>query len=88
LFEVWSANIEALPPEEVDRLQEKNADLQERFLSLLDDTSFAAAISYGRRPSKSTPAVLENQRHHQGDTSMIQSLLLTNFKCFELQELF
>jgi hypothetical protein len=47
LFEVWSANIEALSPEEVDRLQGKNADLRERFLSLLDDTSFAAAISYG-----------------------------------------
>jgi hypothetical protein len=47
LFEVWSANIEALSPEAVDRLQEKNGDLRERFLSLLDDASFAAAISYG-----------------------------------------
>lgn len=47
LFEVWSANIEALSLDEVDRLQVRNADLQERFLSLLDDTSFAGAISYG-----------------------------------------
>ena len=47
LFEVWSANIEALSPEEVGRLEEKNGELRERFLSLLDDSSFAAAISYG-----------------------------------------
>jgi hypothetical protein len=47
LFEVWSANIEALSSEEADRLQEKNADLRERFLTLLDDSGFAAAISYG-----------------------------------------
>jgi hypothetical protein len=47
LFEVWSANIEALPPEEVHRLQAKASELQDRFLSLLDDDSFAAAISYG-----------------------------------------
>ena len=47
LFELWSANIEALSPEDVDRLQAKNGDLRDRFLSLLDDSSFAAAISYG-----------------------------------------
>jgi Protein of unknown function DUF262 len=47
LFEVWSANIEALTPEDVDRLQAKNGDLQDRFLSLLDDGGFAGAISYG-----------------------------------------
>ena len=47
LFEIWSANIEPLSPEDVDRLQAKSPELQERFLSLLDDTSFAAAISYG-----------------------------------------
>jgi hypothetical protein len=47
LFEVWSANLEALSSGEVDRLQAKNDELRERFLSLLDDSSFAAAISYG-----------------------------------------
>jgi hypothetical protein len=47
LFEVWSANIEALSPGEVDLLQERSDDLRERFLLLLDDGSFAAAISYG-----------------------------------------
>jgi len=47
LFEVWAANVEALPPEKVDRLQDKASDLQKRFLELLDDTDFAAAISYG-----------------------------------------
>jgi len=47
LFEVWSANIEALSPEDVDRLEAKNGTLLDRFLSLLDDSSFAAAISYG-----------------------------------------
>ena len=47
LFEVWSANIEALSPENVDRLQTRKADLLERFLSVLDDSGFAAAISYG-----------------------------------------
>jgi len=47
LFEVWAANIEALSPTDVDRLQCRAADLQEHFLSLLDDTYFAAAISYG-----------------------------------------
>jgi hypothetical protein len=47
LFEVWAANVEALSPEEVDRLQSRATDLQKRFLELLDDTDFAAAISYG-----------------------------------------
>jgi hypothetical protein len=47
LFEVWAANVEALSPEEVDRLQARATDLQKRFLELLDDTDFAAAISYG-----------------------------------------
>lgn len=47
LFEVWSANIEALSPEDVDRLQARKADLLERFLSVLDDSGFAASISYG-----------------------------------------
>lgn len=47
LFEVWAANIEVLPSEDVQRLQAKTVELQDRFLSLLDDDSFAAAISYG-----------------------------------------
>jgi uncharacterized protein DUF262 len=47
LFEVWSANVEALYPADVDRLEEKNKDLRERFLSLLDDSNFESAISYG-----------------------------------------
>jgi hypothetical protein len=47
LFEVWAANIETLSPESVDQLQAKAADLQERFLTLLDDPDFAASISYG-----------------------------------------
>lgn len=47
LFEVWAANIESLSCEDVNRLQVRNDDLRARFLSLLDDTSFAAAISYG-----------------------------------------
>lgn len=47
LFEVWAANVEVLTPEEVDRLQARATDLQKRFLALLDDPDFAAAISYG-----------------------------------------
>jgi hypothetical protein len=47
LFEVWSANIEALSPEEVDQLQGRAEKLRNRFLSVLDDDGFAAAISYG-----------------------------------------
>jgi len=47
LFEVWSVNVDALSPEDVDRLQAKNDDLRKRFVSVLDDSSFEAAISYG-----------------------------------------
>jgi len=47
LFEVWSANVEALAPEDVDRLISSRNQLRERFLDLLDDSDFAAAISYG-----------------------------------------
>ena len=43
LFEVWSANVEALSAGDVDRLQAKKDDLRERFLEVLDDSSFAAA---------------------------------------------
>jgi hypothetical protein len=47
LFEVWSANVDTLSRADVDRLQEKSKDLQERFLLLLDDSSFESAITYG-----------------------------------------
>ncbi len=47
LFEVWSANIEALSAAEVAKLEERNGGLRERFLSLLDDTNFESAITYG-----------------------------------------
>ena len=47
LFEVWSANVESLSPTDVARLEEKNKDLRERFLSLLDDSNFESAITYG-----------------------------------------
>jgi hypothetical protein len=47
LFEVWAADIETLTPEEVDRLEARRNDLRARFLALLADNDFAAAISYG-----------------------------------------
>jgi peroxiredoxin len=47
LFEAWSADIEGLSPEQVDRLEERSSDLRRRFLALLADNDFAAAISYG-----------------------------------------
>jgi hypothetical protein len=47
LFEVWAANLVALSAEDVDRLQAKKGELRERFLSLLEESDFAAAISSG-----------------------------------------
>ena len=47
LFEVWAASIEALSPDDVQRLDAKNAELRERFLTLLEDSDFEAAITYG-----------------------------------------
>jgi hypothetical protein len=47
LFEVWAANIEDLHPERVDCLEKKRGELRDRFLSLLDESDFAAAISFG-----------------------------------------
>jgi hypothetical protein len=47
LFEVWAANIESLPPDAIDRLQERSLSLQARFISLLDNSDFAGAITYG-----------------------------------------
>jgi hypothetical protein len=47
LFEGWSANIEALRPEEIDQLQAKSTELRARSVSILDDAGFEAAISYG-----------------------------------------
>ena len=53
----------------------------------LDDSDFAAAISYGTGdPRKGSAAIFEDRRNHPGDTSMIQSIQLTNFKCFEHQD--
>ena len=47
LFEVWSASVEALSPADVQRLEAKSAELRERFLALLEDSDFEAAITYG-----------------------------------------
>jgi uncharacterized protein DUF262 len=47
LFEVWAANVESLSASDVDRLAAKKEDLRERFLSLLEDSGFEAAITYG-----------------------------------------
>ena len=47
LFEVWSANVEALSPADVDRLEANYSPLRERFLRLLEDADFEAAITYG-----------------------------------------
>jgi len=47
LFEVWAANVEALTPGDVDRLVELGSDLQDRFLTLLEDPKFDSSISYG-----------------------------------------
>jgi hypothetical protein len=47
LFEVWSAIIESLPPADVDRLVERKQELHKRFLSLLEDSDFEAAITFG-----------------------------------------
>jgi Protein of unknown function DUF262 len=47
LIEVWAANIEALEAEQVDLLETRRQALQERFIGLLEDEAFQAAISYG-----------------------------------------
>ncbi len=47
LVETWSANIERLAPDDVDRLRSKKAELQARSVSILEDADFEAAISYG-----------------------------------------
>jgi hypothetical protein len=47
LFEVWAASVEALSPEQVQQLEIKSAELRERFLVLLEDGDFEAAITYG-----------------------------------------
>ena len=67
--------------------QAKKDDLRERFLALLEDDGFRCGhFLRNRRSSKGSAAILEDQRNHRGDTSMIQSIHLTNFKCFEQQE--
>jgi uncharacterized protein DUF262 len=47
LFEVWATNIGSLSPDQVQRLEIKNAELHERFLILLEDNDFEASITYG-----------------------------------------
>jgi hypothetical protein len=47
LFEVWSASTESLSPSDVEQLEARRADLHERFLVLLENSDFEAAITYG-----------------------------------------
>lgn len=47
LFEVWAAIIESLSASDVDCLEAKKAELRTRFLSLLEDSDFEGAITYG-----------------------------------------
>ncbi len=47
LFEVWASNIEQLYPADIERLDGKKTELNDRFLGLLYDADFEAAISYG-----------------------------------------
>lgn len=47
LFEVWSASVEALSPADVQQLETKSAELRARFVTLLEDSDFEAAITYG-----------------------------------------
>ena len=45
LYEVWAANIEALSSHEVDVVVERKESLKQRFVSLLEESDFEAAIS-------------------------------------------
>lgn len=47
LFEVWASAVEALAPDQVDRLVAQKNELVDRFVALLADSDFAASISYG-----------------------------------------
>jgi hypothetical protein len=47
LFEVWSASVEALSAADVHQLETKSAELRARFVTLLEDSDFEAAITYG-----------------------------------------
>ena len=47
LFEVWGAAIEALTPNEVDRIVERRSKLMESFINLLEVKDFEDAISFG-----------------------------------------
>ncbi|MGB8989727.1 MAG: DUF262 domain-containing protein [Candidatus Sulfotelmatobacter sp.] len=47
LFEVWATNIEQLYPADIEVLDGKKLELNDRFVSLLEDTDFDAAISFG-----------------------------------------
>lgn len=52
LFEVWSASVESLSAADVQRLEAKREDLRECFLTLLEDSGFEAAITYGTGDSR------------------------------------
>lgn len=47
LFEVWAASVEALSKEQVDKLVPQASELERRFVQLLEDDEFKAAISFG-----------------------------------------
>jgi len=46
LFEAWSVNLDKLSDEEIKRLVRRKAQLEKKFLTLLDDPEFGIAISY------------------------------------------
>jgi Protein of unknown function DUF262 len=52
LFEVWAASIDILSPDQVAQLEAKKEELHERFLTLLEDGDFEAAITYGTGDSR------------------------------------
>ena len=46
LFEVWAVQLARCAPQEIDRLAERSADVEERFMALLnEDAEFEKAIS-------------------------------------------
>lgn len=46
LFEAWSVNLDKLSDEEIKLLVRRKAQLEKKFLTLLDDPEFGIAISY------------------------------------------
>ena len=87
LFEVWAASLESLSPSDVQRLGGKRSDLRERFLVLAGGRRFRRSdYLWNWRSQKGSAAVFKSRRDHSGDSPMIQSIQLTNFKCFEQQD--